>query len=472
MTETTPRYAARERSILTPTQLNRLARGLLEDAFALVWVEGEISNYTRAASGHWYFTLKDRDAQIRSAMFRSNNLYVRAKPVDGMQVLVRGRVSLFEARGDYQLICEHLEEAGQGRLMREFEALKARLHAEGLTAAARKRALPAWPRRLAVVTSPQGAAIRDVLAVIARRWPLLAVDLYPTAVQGVEAPSQLRAALQAAMQAQPRADAILLTRGGGSLEDLWAFNDETLARLIAASPVPVVSAVGHEVDVSIADLVADMRAPTPSAAAELLTPDQSTVLTRLRARGDTLLQRLRQRMRQAAQQLDAVERLLRAHEPRAQVSSAQRLLQGLQQRNLHLWQQRQQRARLCLHEIGERLRAQAPRLRVARTRQHAEALRAGLLQQTQHSLRAHGEALLALRSQLLPMRPDTERRRDRLHHAVRAIAQLGPSATLARGYALLRRADGSLLTRVTEAKPGETLEIELADGRLRVRIEP
>ena len=198
MSETAPTYAARERPVLTPSQLNKLARTLLEDAFAQVWVEGEVSNYTRAASGHWYFTLKDSGAQIRCAMFKSNNLYVRVRPADGVQVLVRGRISLYEARGDYQLIAEHMEEAGLGRLMREFERLKALLQAEGLTDPARKRALPRMPRRMAVITSAQGAAIRDVLSVCARRWPLLAIDVYPAQVQGADAPVQLRAALAAA----------------------------------------------------------------------------------------------------------------------------------------------------------------------------------------------------------------------------------------------------------------------------------
>lgn len=471
MTETTPRYAARERSILSPSQLNRLARGLLEDAFALVWVEGEISNYTRAASGHWYFTLKDRDAQIRSAMFRSNNLYVRCKPADGMQVRVRGRVSLFEARGDYQLICEHMEEAGLGRLMREYEALKERLHAEGLTAAARKRPLPLWPRRIAVVTSPQGAAIRDVLAVCARRWPLLAIDLYPAAVQGLDAIPQLRAALLAATQAHPAPDAILLTRGGGSLEDLWPFNDEMLARQIAASPVPVVSAVGHEVDTSIADLVADVRAATPSAAAELLTPDRAVVLARLRARDAELLQKLRLGMRQAAQRLDASERLLRAHEPRARLALARRDLARCQQLSLHALQHLKQRAQLRLQEAFERLRAMSPHQRIARARQSADTLRALLLQQSAQTLRARRErfADTIVHPQLL--RPDTQRWRDRVAHALRAIEQLGPRATLERGYALVRHADGSLLTRATDVQAGDWLEIELADGRVRVRVD-
>lgn len=471
MTETTPRYAARERSILSPSQLNRLARGLLEDAFALVWVEGEISNYTRAASGHWYFTLKDRDAQIRSAMFRSNNLYVRCKPVDGMQVLVRGRVSLFEARGDYQLICEHMEEAGLGRLMREFEALKARLHAEGLTAAARKRPLPAWPRRIAVVTSPQGAAIRDVLAICARRWPLMAIDIYPTAVQGSEAIPQLRAALLAATQAQPAPDAILLTRGGGSLEDLWCFNDEALARQIAASPVPVVSAVGHEVDTSVADLVADVRAATPSAAAELLTPDRTAVLARLRARDAELLQKLRLAMRQAGQSLDATERLLRAHEPRARLALARREVVQWQQSSLHALQQLQQRAHTRLNAALERLRAASPQQRIARARHSAGELRARLLQQSGLTLRTRRERLTGGGVLLQVQRPDTQRRRDRIAHALRAIEQLGPRATLERGYAWVRRSDGSLVTRAAEIRTGEWLEIELADGRVRVRVD-
>ncbi|HQZ63243.1 MAG TPA: exodeoxyribonuclease VII large subunit, partial [Dokdonella sp.] len=262
-----------ERMILTPSALNRLAHDLLEDALPSVWIEGELSNVSRPASGHLYFTLKDSTAQVRCAMFKPRSSWLGFKPTDGLHVLARARVSLYEARGEFQLIVEHLEEAGEGALQREFERLKKQLAAEGLFARERKRLIPRLPRRIGIITSATGAAVRDVLHVLARRFPLVEVEILPVPVQGKEARAAIVAMLDAAARAG-RHDVLLLTRGGGSLEDLWAFNDEALARAIVRSPIPVVSAVGHEVDFSISDFVADLRAATPSAAAELLVPDR------------------------------------------------------------------------------------------------------------------------------------------------------------------------------------------------------
>ncbi|HZV37570.1 MAG TPA: exodeoxyribonuclease VII large subunit, partial [Pseudoxanthomonas sp.] len=248
---------ATARDVLTPSQLNALARDLLEDTFPLVWVEGELGNVTRPASGHLYFTLKDARAQVRCAMFKPKSTWLKFQPREGLRVLARGRLTLYEARGDYQLILDTLEEAGEGALRRAFEELKNKLAAEGLFAAEHKRPLPAHLHRLAVITSPTGAAVRDVLSVLGRRFPLLEVDVLPSLVQGEGAAAQIASLLRRA-GASGRYDAVLLTRGGGSLEDLWAFNDEALARAIAASPVPVVSAVGHETDFSLADFAADL----------------------------------------------------------------------------------------------------------------------------------------------------------------------------------------------------------------------
>ncbi|WP_286785924.1 exodeoxyribonuclease VII large subunit, partial [Pseudomonas sp. UBA3153] len=255
-----------DRDILTVTQLNGRARLLLEDVFAQVWVEGEISNLAKPASGHLYFTLKDSTAQVRCALFRQNALRVRQALRDGLAVRVRGKVSLFEGRGDYQLILDSVEPAGDGALRLAFEALKGKLGDEGLFAAERKVALPAHPQRIGIVSSPTGAVIRDIISVFRRRAPQVALTLVPTAVQGREATAQIVRALQLA-DAQGF-DALILARGGGSLEDLWCFNEEAVARAIDACVTPIVSAVGHETDVSIADFVADVRAPTPSAAAE------------------------------------------------------------------------------------------------------------------------------------------------------------------------------------------------------------
>jgi exodeoxyribonuclease VII large subunit len=276
-----------DRPVLKPSQLNALARDLLEGSFAQVWVQGEISNFSRPASGHLYFTLKDERAQVRCALFRMQAQRLRFLPRDGLQVLARGRLTLYEARGEYQLVLEHLEEAGEGALRQAFEELKRRLAAEGLFEAARKRALPRFVRRLGVITSPRGAAVRDVLSVLGRRFPLLEIDVLPVAVQGATSAAELRAMLALAA-ASGRYDVLLLTRGGGSLEDLWSFNDEALARAIVASAVPVVSAVGHEIDFSLSDFAADLRAPTPSAAAELLVPDATELRAHVRQLGARL----------------------------------------------------------------------------------------------------------------------------------------------------------------------------------------
>ena len=289
--------------VLTPSQLNTLARDLLESAFPLVWMEGELGNVTRPGSGHLYFTLKDARAQVRCAMFKPKSQWLKFVPREGLKVLGRGRLTLYEARGDYQLVFDHLEEAGEGALRRAFEALQARLAAEGLFDATRKRPLPTWVRRVAVITSPTGAAVRDVLSVLARRLPLLEVDVLPSLVQGESAAAQITDLLRRAA-ASGRYEVVLLARGGGSLEDLWAFNDEALVRAIAASPVPVVSAVGHETDFTLADFAADLRAPTPSVAAELLVPDRRDLLARLQAlhgRSQTLQ---RHRLAQAMQRAD------------------------------------------------------------------------------------------------------------------------------------------------------------------------
>lgn len=472
MTESSPPYPARERPILTPSQLNKLARALLEDAFAQVWVEGEISNYTRAASGHWYFTLKDRDAQIRCAMFKSNNLYVRTKPGDGAQVLVRGRISLYEARGDYQLICEHMEDAGLGRLMREFERLKALLQAEGLTDPARKRTLPRMPRRIAVISSAQGAAIRDVLSVCARRWPLLQVDLFPAQVQGAEAPAQLRAALNAVLTAPLAYDLVLLTRGGGSLEDLAAFNDEALARMIAASPIPTLSAVGHETDFTIADLVADVRAPTPSVAAELMTPSAQAIGVRLQQLASTLGDRLRRRLESGQQANDACERLLRAHDPRRALELAMARLQRRRDDLLANHRSESQRRQQCLAAIAERLRSLAPERRIARTQQSAELLLARMRAVSAMRLQRQRALLEHAAHGLDRSRPDTLSLRARSNHAWASMRLLGPQATLERGYVLLRRAaDDTLVLRAGSLVAGERLIARFADGERRLTSE-
>lgn len=439
----------RERPILKPAQLNALARDLLEGSFAQVWVQGEISNFSRPASGHLYFTLKDERAQVRCALFKQKAMYLRFAPRDGLQVLVRGRLTLYEARGEYQLVLEHMEEAGEGALRQAFEALKARLAAEGLFAAERKRALPRFIRHLALITSARGAAVRDVLSVLSRRFPLLAVDVLPVAVQGQGAAAEIREMLVAA-GACGRYDVLLITRGGGSLEDLWSFNDEALVRAIVASTVPVISAVGHEIDFSLADFAADLRAATPSAAAELLVPDRLELLAQvaqLRRRMDAAITRqhlaLAQRSDQAGLRLQALRPQLRLERGghrlsllRSRLDSA--LLGGL---NARL-----ERLRRC----AQGLEQQHPRERLS-----AQRLRSALLEQR-------------LRSSI---RRKLDQGNSSLQNLARALNSVSPFATLARGYSVLRDPlTGAVLRRSQDAQPGQALDATLAEGALRVAV--
>ncbi len=440
---------ARERQVLRPSQLNALARDLLEGSFAQVWVEGEISNFSRPASGHAYFTLKDDRAQVRCALFKPKAQALRFLPRDGLQVLARGRLTLYEARGDYQLVLEHLEEAGEGALRRAFEQLKQKLAAEGLFDTARKRSLPAFPRRLGVITSPRGAAVRDVLSVLGRRFPLLPVDVLPVPVQGDGAAAQILDTLRRAA-ASGRYDVLLLTRGGGSLEDLWAFNDEALARGIAASPVPVVSAVGHEVDTSLADYAADLRAATPSAAAELLVPERGELLARLHQRHGQLQSLLARLNAARAQRADQAFLKLQALRPQLRLERGRGRLMALRRRlDLALQQPLLQR--------GERLARLLRRLDQAHPRQR--------LQDHGHRLALLGQRLEQAPGQLL------RQRQLQLQGLARALASVSPLSTLGRGYAILQGPDGSVLRRAADARPGDSVSARLAEGRLRLRVE-
>ncbi|MCH7636599.1 MAG: exodeoxyribonuclease VII large subunit [Proteobacteria bacterium] len=316
---------------ITVSQLNRQAKTLLEQGLARLWVEGEISNIARPASGHVYFTLKDKSAQIRAAFFRQRQRGPTISFKDGDQVLVYGRVSLYEARGDFQLIVEQIEPAGEGALKRQFEVLKKKLAAEGLFDDDRKQELPELPTRVGVITSPTGAAIRDIVSILGRRFPSIPIVIYPSAVQGDAAPQELITALATAIR-RDECDVLILARGGGSLEDLWAFNDEQLARAIAESPIPIVSAVGHEVDFTIADFVADLRAPTPSGAAELVVPDREDWLRVVQSLAMRISRLGRRTVEDLAQALDWLSRRLVQTSPTAMLERSRTRLAGLNQR--------------------------------------------------------------------------------------------------------------------------------------------
>ena len=345
-------------TVLTVSQLNGSVRELLEFNYGRIWLRGEISNLSAPSSGHLYFTLKDDGAQVRAAMFKGARVAARLQqpPQNGQQVLVRARVSLYAPRGDYQLIVDHLEDAGRGALQQAFEMLKARLAAEGLFSAERKAALPAHPRRIGIVSSPTGAVIRDIISVFRRRAPQVELNLVPTAVQGREATAQIVRALQRADT--QGFDALILARGGGSLEDLWCFNEEAVARAVAACVTPIVSAVGHETDVSIADFVADVRAPTPSAAAELLAPSSADLQQRLNGLQQRLVLRMRDRLHRDAMRLDGLTRRLRHPGERLQ-QQAQRI-DDLEQRLLRALDRRLCSGQERLARLETRLAAQHP----------------------------------------------------------------------------------------------------------------
>lgn len=437
------------RDVYTVARLNREVRGLLEAGLPSLWIEGELSNFSRPASGHWYFTLKDEAAQVRCVMFRQRNQAIRVAPQDGMQALLRARVGLYEPRGDFQLIVDHLEEAGEGALRRRFEALKLALAAEGLFDATRKRPLPRLPRRIGIVTSPSGAALRDVLQVLRRRFPAIPVVVYPVPVQGVSAPREI-AEMLALADRRAEVDVLLLVRGGGSLEDLWAFNDESLARAIDRLTLPLISGIGHEVDFTIADFVADIRAPTPSAAAELAVPDAAAMIAELAATARRLgiaagrAQRLR-RERLAR----TWRRLWVQHPSQALAQRAQRIdeLQGrltaAMRRGLGMRVQRLATARA-------EFAGASPANRVATLLQRADHAGQRLLPAARNRLAVHG---------------------GRLEAAARALNAISPLATLARGYAIVTlAADGAIVHDSGQTPPGTEIDARLSRGRLRARV--
>jgi exodeoxyribonuclease VII large subunit len=440
--------AASARNVYSVSRLNREVRVLLERGLGVVWVEGELSNFSQPASGHWYFSLKDRDAQLRCAMFRLKNALVGFTPRAGSQVLVRGRISVYEARGEYQLLVEHLEEAGDGALRREFERLKNRLAAEGLFAPERKRALPRFPRRVGVITSPSGAALRDILHILARRYPAAAVVIYPSAVQGGAAAPALVAALATAA-ARAECDVLILARGGGSLEDLWAFNDERVARAIHACRLPVVSGVGHEIDFTIADFVADARAPTPSAAAELVVPDGVACLETLRRAAQRLAAGMRRELRVGETGTRALARRLQLAHPGARLQQQLQRLDDLAQRLAAAAHSGLRRDAVQLLHCRERLERHGARQLV----QRQQALHAAV----------HARLVRTLAQRLALTR-------HRFDLAARSLNAVSPLATLSRGFAIVTAADGALLTDAAAVASGELIEARLARGTLTARV--
>ncbi len=440
------------RTILSVTALNAEVNQLLSQGFPALWVEGEISNLSRPRSGHLYFSLKDANAQLRCAMFRNRALSCQLTLENGMKVLARGQVGLYEPRGDYQFIISRLEDAGEGQLQRQFEALKQRLSAAGLFAAEHKQTLPAMPRHIGVITSPSGAAIRDILNVLHRRCPQIPITVYPVAVQGAQAQGEIVQALHQANQDQRAlpCDVLILARGGGSLEDLWPFNEEAVAHAIHASALPVIAGVGHEVDVTIADFVADQRAPTPSAAAELVSPDMQTLSQQLDRLQMQLVARQARYLQQQQQTLHTLSQRLQAQQPTRKLEqNAQRLdelelrLQRALQQKVVQQQQRQQ-------HLQARLQQRSPHGAILLQQQHIQQIRQQLAQLITQQL---------------------EEQQNTLQLAAAKLDAYSPLATLSRGYSLARDQRKRLIRSVKQVKPGQSIVTQLADGELDCVVE-
>ena len=439
-----PSPAAPANPVISVSSLNRLVRDCLESAFPLTWVGGEISNLTYASSGHVYFSLKDAGAQVRCVMWRNRAQLLGWRLENGQKIEARALVSFYEPRGEFQLNVETVRHAGQGDLFERFLRLKAQLEAEGLFAAAAKRPLPAHPRALAIVTSPQAAALRDVLTTLRRRAPQLRIDLYPTPVQGEGAAEKIAAAL--ALAAAGDCDAIILCRGGGSIEDLWSFNEEVVARAIRASRLPVVAGIGHETDFTIADFAADLRAPTPTAAAEILSPDREALLVRLQQLQRRLERQIERGLAERAQQLDALavrlthpaERLRQRHSAIEQLAA--RLGRGLERQ---LAAKRHEFATLAQALHGARPRPQPA------------------IDRLNH---------LAYRLENLA-RLKISRSETKLNALSASLSQLDPHAVLNRGYALALGPDGRPVRDAAKLQPGDALNLTFARGMARATVD-
>jgi len=430
--------------VISVSALNQAVARLLERSFPLQWISGEISNFTRASSGHWYFTLKDDAAQVRAVMFRGRAQYAGFVPREGDKVEVRALVTLYGPRGDYQINVEAIRRAGVGSLFEAFQRLKERLAAAGLFDTERKRALPLFPRTIGIVTSPQAAALRDVLIALRRRAPHVNVVLYPTLVQGQQAGAQIAAAIETASR-RAECDVLLVVRGGGSMEDLWCFNEEVVAYAVANCNMPVVSGVGHETDFTICDFAADVRAATPTAAAELAATPRADWLGSLRADATDLRRAMRRALNDATQTLDNLQRRLLS--PTARIAQQRLQLQSLSTAMMHATRNPLQQARFTVDRLAGRLAARKPDASKARAAMEALQHRAGASMRTQ--LLQRREALNALSAQL---------------------ELLNPQRTLERGYAIVTDAAGAVMRDPAQIKPGQSLGVRLAEGSAEIGV--
>jgi len=437
-----------QREIFSVSQLTSDVRQTLEENFPLSWVEGEISNLAKPASGHIYFSLKDPKAQVRCAMFKMRKRLLNFEPENGMQVLVRAKVGLYEARGDFQLIIEHMEEAGDGAMRREYEDLKRRLRNDGLFESNHKQAVPKIPKRIGIITSPTGAAIHDILTVLQRRFPNIPVLIYPVPVQGETAAKKISKMIKLA-NTRAECDVLIISRGGGSLEDLWAFNDEHLAHTIFSSKIPIVSAVGHEIDFTIADFVADVRAPTPSAAAELLSPDRNEWIQNLSSLNRRLIASIRNKLEQNSQRMDWLNQ--RISSPQQRLTQAASRINDLEQRLFSAQKNQQQQRTNRLEVLNSSLLRHTPLHRIASSQQQQVTLKNKLHHAMHAMLRNHNQ---------------------RLSLVSNTLDAVSPLATLGRGYSIARRTDtGELIRDAAAIKKGTQIETRLEKGRLLSTVE-
>jgi len=435
-----------DRQIFSVSELNRSVRHLLETQLPMLWVEGEISNFARPASGHWYLTLKDGQAQVRCAMFRNSNMRVNFKPGNGTQVLVRGRVGLYEGRGDYQLIIEHMEEAGFGALQRQFDELKQKLAGEGLFEPAHKQPMPESVSHIGVITSPTGAAVKDILSVLNRRFPSIKASIFPTAVQGEQAAGQIVEAITTAQKSH--CDVLIVGRGGGSLEDLWPFNEESVARAIFASEIPIISAVGHEVDFSIADFVADLRAATPSAAAELISPDGEDMLNQFEGFELLLAEAMARKTYMLNQQVSNLHKRLQ-HPGRKLQEQAQHLDHlDIRLRRAVNSKLQQQRFRM------DSLQGKLSRVHPADAIINRQQLVAGYIKQISR----------AVVQQL-------EVKKSKTAQAMHLLDTVSPLKTLGRGYSIIRDKQGAVVKTVDGISAGDNLKSQMADGEIFFTVD-
>ncbi len=421
---------------------------LLEQQMGQVWISGEISNFTQPASGHWYFTLKDDGAQVRCAMFRNSNRRVTFRPQHGQQVLVRANITLYEPRGDYQIIVESMQPAGVGLLQQQFEQLKQKLSQEGLFDAKHKQALPSPAHQIGVITSKTGAALHDILHVLQRRDPSLPVVIYPTAVQGDDAPAQIVRAIELANQ-RAECDVLIVGRGGGSLEDLWSFNDERVARAIFASRIPIVSAVGHETDVTIADFIADLRAPTPSAAAEVVSRNQQELLRQIQGQQQRLEMAMDYFFANLQQRFTRLHHRLQQQHPQLRLARQQTTLERLRQRLNNAIEARLRQGTQQHQRVTQRLNQQQPQGRIHRAQTR--------IQQLEYRL-----------SQVITARLGGTKQR--FGTAIAQLEAVSPLATLARGYSVTTATDGKVLKKTRQVKAGDMLATRVEDGVIESQV--